>query len=79
MAFVITNYNWPVEKHNRGLLSPNLKARLSSQDALRAYLENDQVFSWMDMPSKEQALRLVELSSLEANPQSLINQACVIL
>lgn len=80
VAFLITNYSWPVDNPDTDLISPTLRRRLYSQEPLRVYLDREQVLSWVDSPSKVQATKLVELAQLENNPQNnLLNQACIIL
>ena len=61
------------------MISPALRSRLYGQEALRVYLDSDQVLSWLDTPSQAQAAKLAELADLPSNPRNPLNQACSIL
>ncbi len=87
VAFLVSNYTPPSGAlepvtADGGLLPPSLKSRLYNQPALRVYLDGGQVLSWSDLPSGLQVGRLLELTSLELNPRSVLStaaeQCCVL-
>ena len=84
VAFLISNYSAPhnipdSNKSTSSLIFPSLRTRLYHQEPLRAYLDGDHVMSWSDEPNELQAKRLVELASLEFNPQSILGNNCCLL
>lgn len=79
-AFLITSYTPPSSQTDpHPYISPTLRTRLYHQEPLRPYLDADQVLSWSDSPSSEQALRLVQLANMERNPRSLLPNQCHLL
>ena len=96
VAFLITNYTAPLnalveneqdpvdvntfQSSSRRLISSPLKTRLSHQEPLRVYLEQNQVLSWSDEPERHHVERLLELTKAEPNPLSFFaaNSCCIV-
>ena len=94
VAFLITNYTAPLnalveneqedlesfQSSSHRLISSPLKTRLSHQEPLRIYLEQNQVLSWSDEPERHHIERLLQLTKMEPNPQSFFaaNSCCIV-
>jgi len=81
VAFLISNYRHPTSVHSSAssLISLSLKTRLYNQEALKMYLDSDQVLSWVDAPAALHLEQLRKLTELERNPRTLFEQSCVCL